>query len=205
MRKYSLILFLVIGIYNLSYSQEKVEENDFLDGKVLLFHLSGLSDLNLESINGGRGISYKISDNIYHRNIINMNSHKGYMDNSYKSSENMFYSLFLKSDFINILKMRGTFRPYWGYGFQLGYSRSKFTDSDSGGSSSVQSSSAYSMGVDGLLGIEYFVKDNISITAEYIALLNYNFNDSNAGSNKLNWKNINYNQDSFGLIIAFYL
>ena len=81
-------------------------------------------------------------------------------------------NLDLDLQYVSYLNQEGLVRAYAGVGPTLGYGRTKIEEtSDEQGSELTRNT--YLVGVVGLVGAEWFVRSNISLTAEYGALASY--------------------------------
>ncbi|MBN8706741.1 MAG: outer membrane beta-barrel protein [Bacteroidetes bacterium] len=191
-------------------------EPDFLTGKGLLFKFDGLANLGLNSFSGGVGLKYKIGEEAWLRHIVIVSTSRYNPKQSVgRETEYFNLNLGLSTDYIIDMYKRNNLKPYYGAGFSLS---TGLTDNYSKNPSGEYSNVAnyYSAEIVGLVGIEYFVKDNISLSAEYQlgAGFSYTENKTEMTSKPSNEKTKTFsiptrgfylNTSSFGLVASFYL
>lgn len=196
-------------------AQSSQSEPDFLTGKGLLFKFEGLSNLNLNSFSGGIGFKYTIDESTWLRHILSISSsrqnphHRG---NETKGSQLGFN---LNTDYIIDMAKREQLKPFWGGGFNVGY-RNYYDLSESNLSKNENNRNSYSFGIGGLIGVEYYVKENISLSAEYNVNLVFAYTEQfSESTNKpagiksktffISERGLYLNTSSFGLVASFYL
>ena len=90
------------------------------------------------------------------------------------SSSTNSQSIFLNAQYIGYAPLRNAVAVYYGAGPSLGFDRNRSTQENSETNrEQVNTSTYFSIGVEGALGVEWFVRSNISLTAEYNAGLDY--------------------------------
>jgi len=214
---FSSLLFSLFFIGTVSAQTSSPQpEPDFLTGKGLLFKFDGLANLGLNSFSGGVGFKYKIGEEAWLRHIITLSSSR-YNPHQQVGTNNEYFNLNLglSTDYIIDLYKRDNLKPYYGAGFSLSTGLTdNYSKNPSGEYSNV--SNYYSAGIVGLVGIEYFIKDNISLSAEYQlgAGFSYTENKTEMTSKPTNIKTKTFsiptrgfylNTSSFGLVASFYL
>lgn len=191
-------------------------EPDFLTGKGLLFKFDGLANLGLNSFSGGVGLKYKIGEEAWLRHIISVSANR-YNPHQQVGNNSEYFNLNLglSTDYIIDMYKRDNLKPYYGAGFSLSTGMTdNFTKNPS--TEYTNTANSYSAEIVGLIGIEYFVKDNISLSAEYQlgAGFSYTENKTEFTSKPSTTKTKTFsiptrgfylNTSSFGLVASFYL
>jgi len=211
---FSFIFFLLGGVCVIQAQPQP--EPDFLTGKGLLFKFDGLANLGLNSFSGGAGIKYKIGEETWLRYILSLSANRSNPHGSTGvESKYSNYTLQLSTDYIVDMYKRDKLKPYYGAGFDFMIGNS-YTLNENPMNKYISNSNSYSAGVSGLIGIEYFVKDNISLSAEYNLGFGFQYTENKSESTnkdrQLKTKTFSIptrgfylNTSSFGLVASFYL
>ncbi|MCA0445129.1 MAG: outer membrane beta-barrel protein [Bacteroidetes bacterium] len=211
---FSFIFFLIGSVWATQVQAQA--ESDFLTGKGLLFKFDGLANLGLNSFSGGAGLKYKIGEEAWLRHIVSLSANRANPHGTKGvEGKNSNYTLQLSSDFIMDMYKRDKLKPYYGAGIDLMVGNS-YNLSENPMNKYTSNSNSYSAGITGLIGIEYFVKDYISLSAEYNLGFGFQYTENKSESTnkerQLKTKSFSIptrgfylNTSSFGLVASFYL
>ncbi|MBL7996560.1 hypothetical protein JNM05_14430 [bacterium] len=102
---------------------------------------------------------------------------------SERNSDNSGFDLNVSSQYIHYLPIEDHIAGYYGIGPTFGYSfnKNKYKDSNTNGSSTSSSSvstttNTWNIGANAVFGVEWFVRNNISLSGEYGVSLSYSNN-----------------------------
>lgn len=192
------VLLLACNIYS---QQENLKEESNEDLWALQFQIS--SNFTLSTFSGSTlSLKRKLSDHTSLRFGLGINSTIYDADWGINSSideeatnesddNETKYSFDLSALYLWNTKIKNEVSAYYGIGPSLGYSYYKRSQGNTNTSSNHKSSTinnytsnVLGFGTIGALGVEWYVRENISILAEYSAAITYNFQSENKDSNQ---------------------
>ncbi|MDZ7261468.1 MAG: PorT family protein [candidate division KSB1 bacterium] len=175
------LLFVVLVtnlcLVNLGFAQ-KTEVGP--GAKAISFTLTGLDNLGLGTIEGGMGVKYWLSTNLAVQPIVNFDlgsATRKSTDPDYTDNKRTTLSLGLTANLEWHWPLSNKISPYLGA--KAGYRSSALTDELSirkqnppPGTTKEMKTTSSSFVVGGLVGAEFFIRDNISLAGHY----QFNFN-----------------------------
>lgn len=208
--------FTVIILYFLltinGYSQSDSLSGDFWNNKILHFRFKGLSDLNLNSFDGGIGFSVRLSTSSVVRSMVSFRNSVEVSDNNFnfRTGNQSIKSIGIHVDYLAFGNMRSSFRPYWGIGGGLFGSNLNYKLTDE----SFAQNEFYMLGIylslNLISGVEYFVKDNITLSAEYVLFSGFEYSESGSHRPSIDLRERGFGRvwkmgiSSLGLTASFY-
>jgi hypothetical protein len=199
MRKLFTLIFLML-IVSASMAQEGKSEMPFtLKGKkALSFSFNGF---NLGEFYGGVGGKMWLSNSVALFASVDMNYATSGLDKSDQrnGSKSSNFTTGLNAGMIKTLSSNKRFLPYLGFNLGLDYSKSTTEPDNVNGFNTKTESGMFNIDLGAALGVESFITDGISLSAQHVFGLGFGFGTYKQTTEQPNQPNQVYeqNQSSF--------
>jgi len=163
---FTIVIVLLISLT--VSAQSESDTTDFFTGKTLLFKFNGLSNLSLSNFNGGIGL--KRRSWLFEKAFSRVSFDYQYFNSNHSNSSypvSKYEATNFMEDVIFYFNRRSDIRPYLGLGFRSGVSVGK-NETDRYESHDWREVRSIVLAGRGIVGFEYFWKENVTFSAEYL-------------------------------------